>query len=462
MNRDLIQQLHNIVGDAGLLCDDAVTSRSAGIWHQENLKATVLVRPKTTSEVSQILALCNAHKQPVVPQGGLTGLVHGADTNDKDLVLSLERLSGVESIDPIGRTLTVLAGTALEDIQKAADDAGLFFPLDLGARGSCQIGGNVATNAGGNRVIRYGMARALILGSETVLADGTVISSMNTMLKNNAGYDLKHLFIGSEGTLGIMTRFVLQLFPKPQSANTAMVAFEKFDDVPRLLNHIDEALGGQLSSYEVMWKDFYALVATAPHCKTPPLSTEHPFYALIEAQGTDQQADLAHFEKVLSEALENGVIIDAVIAQSQRERDNLWALRDSVDECNRFRPIYYFDVSLSIRHMESYIENVRREISHNFPDGQCFVFGHLGDGNLHLAVSPGHNDNNSHTKIEHIIYSPLASIGGSVSAEHGVGLEKKPYLHLSRSAEEIGLMKTLKQALDPNNILNPGKVFDLA
>ncbi|TVS19004.1 MAG: FAD-binding oxidoreductase, partial [Gammaproteobacteria bacterium] len=330
---------------------------------------------------------------------------------------------------------------------------------DLGARGSATIGGNVATNAGGNRVIRYGMMRENVLGLEAVLADGTVVSSLHPMIKNNTGYDLKQLFIGSEGTLGIVTRVVLRLRQLPRSQNVAFVAVPDFQNLTDLLGRIDAALGGTLSAYEVMWREYYELVTSEPATNRKPVSTDAPYYVLIESLGSDQAADEARFEAALEEMFEAGVIIDAAIAKSQAERDAIWAMRDDVGQNARHAPIQAFDVSLRLDDMEAYIAEVNDALRTRWPEATNMVFGHLGDGNLHLITGVGDGSADARHAVEEVIYERLRPRGGSVSAEHGIGLEKKPWLSVSRSEPEIALMRTLKQALDPKGILNPGKVF---
>lgn len=461
MTGKFAQILADTVGPKGLVTGPDLAERSATGWGKPRpLRARHLVRPKTTAEVAKVLMACQREQQTVVTHGGLTGLVHGADSGEADVVLSLERMTGIEEIDPVGRTMTVLAGTPLQRVQEAAEEAGLFFPLDLGARGSATIGGNAATNAGGNRVIRYGMTRDLILGMEAVLADGTVVSSMNRMIKNNAGYDLKHLFIGSEGTLGVITRLVLRLFQKPASQNTGLVACGSFEQVTGLLRHLDGALGGALSAYEVMWGDYYNLVTTHERGLRAPLEAGQRFYVLAEFMGGNADSDAAVFSSALEAALERELIEDAVVAKSDQEREEIWALRDGVGEILSFKPVFVFDVSLPIKDMEDYVESCREAVTGRWPDAQYYAFGHLGDGNLHFCISAGDAAGSARGDVERIMYEPLEALGGSVSAEHGIGLEKKAYLHLSRSPEEIATMRALKKSLDPAGLLNPGKIFD--
>jgi FAD/FMN-containing dehydrogenase len=458
---DVLVQLRDACGDDALLTGADLHSRSAGIWRPDTIRAKALVRPRDTAGVSRALAVCHAMGQPVVTHGGLTGLVGGALTEPTDVVVSLERMNRIEDINTIDRTMTVQAGAVLQNVQEAADAAGLLFPLDLGGRGSATIGGNISTNAGGNRVIRYGMARDSVLGLEAVLADGTVVSSMNQMIKNNAGYDLKQLFIGTEGSLGVVTRAVLRLREKPRSQETLFVAIDEFAKISQFLKVMDRELGGTLSAFEVMWNNFYRLVTTEPAKNQPPLSHDYPYYVLVEAMGGDPEKDHERIESALGAAYEAGLIVDAVVAQSDAQRQALWAMRDDVGQTFRYAPNFTFDVSLRVSKMGDYVDAVNRRLAALYPDFHNFTFGHMGDGNLHFVVSVGSRDSDARHAVERCVYEPLAEIAGSVSAEHGVGFEKKPYLALSRSAAEIGLMRTLKAALDPKGILNPGRIFDV-
>jgi FAD/FMN-containing dehydrogenase len=417
-----------------------------------------IVRPANTEQVSLVLAACNAARQPVVPMGGLTGLVRGCVAGPGEVALSLERMHSIESVDPIGRTITLEAGVPLQVVQDEAEKLGLLYPVDFGARGSAHIGGSVATNAGGNGVIRYGMTRDSVLGLEAVLADGTVISSMNRMIKNNAAYDLKHLFIGSEGTLGIVTRLVLRLREVPRSTQTALVGCTKFCDVTSLLKHMDASLGGSLSAFEVMWNEFFRLVTTPPSKGTAPLSQDYPYYVLIESSGGDETRDQAQFEESLGAAIEAGLVADAVIATSKAQRDSIWALRDDVEQFFRMGMPVTFDISLPVGEMEAYVAEALARLEKEWPAYRRFVFGHLGDGNLHFIVA-GPPSREAKHGIERCVYEPLAARSGSVSAEHGIGLEKQPWLPLSRSPAELALMGQIKRALDPNGILNPGRVL---
>jgi len=454
----LLTQLLDRLGPAAVLAGEAVRSRARHTWDPTPLEAAAIVRPASTEQVSLVLALCNEAGQPVVTHGGLTGLCGGDRATAGDIVLSLERMNRIEEIDPLGRTATVEAGCVLEKLQEAVSKQGLFFPLDLGARGSCTIGGNVATNAGGSNVIRYGMMRSLVLGLEAVLADGTVVSSMNRMMKNNTGYDLKQLFIGSEGTLGVVTRVVVALQEAPAGAHTALVAVDDVDKVALLLRHASRLLAGQLTSFEVMWNDFYR-AQTAPGTQDAPLGRDHPAYVILETQGVDPAADAERFESAIGAALEQGLVADAVLAKSGIERDRIWAIRENLESAAAEKPMFAYDVSLPIRDMPAYVEQVRARVTARWPDGRFYSFGHMGDGNLHFVICPREAGGQVHAEADAAVYEPLAQYGGAVSAEHGIGLLKRPWLSLSRSASELALMRLLKRSFDPRNILNPGKVL---
>jgi len=456
----LIEHIRGIVGPGGILTGEDVRSRSDGWPPVGGCQARAIARPATTAEVSAVLRLCHEAGQSVVTHGGLTGLVGGARTGAGDLVLSLERMTGIGNVDSVNRTLTVEAGAPLQKVQEAAEEAGFLFPLDLGARGSCTIGGNISTNAGGNSVIRYGMTREQVLGVEAVLADGTVISSMKDVIKNNTGYDLKQLFVGSEGTLGIVTRAVLRLRPRPRSRDTALLAIESFDKVAAFLRAMDSALGGTLSAFEVMWNDFYRLIVADDGAHGQPLDGSHAFYVLLEATGGHEESDHQRFEEALEEAFAAGLIADAVIAQSRQQREDLWAIRDDVEVMmTKLYPPMTFDISLSIPLLDGYVQEVRAGLAERWPDSRLVTFGHLGDGNIHLVLTVGSLDAEDVHGVEEIVYGALGRRGGVISAEHGIGLEKRAYLHHSRSPEEIALMQALKTALDPKNILNPGKIL---
>jgi FAD/FMN-containing dehydrogenase len=458
---DIIAALSSALGSGAVLTGSAI-----GAKHKTDMSGSgttlprALIRPRSVAEVATTLRLCHEHGVAVVPQGGLTGLAGGANPGPDEIALSLDLLSGIEEVDPQAGTITVLAGTPLERAQAAAAEAGFLLPLDLGSRGSAQVGGNVATNAGGNRVIRYGMARALVLGLEVVLADGTILSSLNKMIKNNAGFDLKQIFIGSEGTLGVITRVVFRLKPLPRSTSTAFCAARDFPAVLSLLRQAEEMLGGP-SAFEVMWADFYRFVTAHPMTKSQPLTPEHGYYVLMEHQGNDADADPARFEAFLGAALESGAILDAVIAQNERDVQSFWRVREGLS-LDTLPHLVNFDVSLPIGRIDDFVTECRARLHARWPltgSNHAVFFGHIGDSNLHICVSVAYGPGEGMHEVDEVVYATVRDFAGSVSAEHGIGTLKRAYLGHSRSAAEIAVMRRLKEALDPKGILNPGKVI---
>jgi FAD/FMN-containing dehydrogenase len=463
MHDEVASGLRRRVGPGVIVVPDAGNAarhmRDYGVQGDPSVKLLALAYPRNARDVAGILAYCNEHRLPVQPQGGMTGLAGGAVPAAPCVVISMERMRTIREIDPASGTITVEAGVVMEAVQKAADEAGLFFPLDIGGRGSCQIGGNVSTNAGGNRVLRFGMARDLVLGIEVVLADGTFIDSLHKVLKNNTGYDLRQLFIGSEGTLGVITAVVLRLFPKAQTVCTGIIGVSTYDDVLRLLQLVRAGFGPQLTAFEVMWPQFYEL-GTVAMGRTPPLTPGPGLYVLVETMGFDPGTDQQRFEAVIGEALEAGVANDAVIAQSQREASQLWAVRDSPGEWQRTRhwPQLSFDVSVPTAEIGDLADEITAAITARWPDLSMVYFGHVADGNLHASVAMS-GQSPLQAQIEEVVYGVAGRRRGSISAEHGIGSLKKQFLHHSRSPEEIALMRVIKRAVDPNGILNPGKIF---
>jgi FAD/FMN-containing dehydrogenase len=458
---DLIARLKDVLGPNGALEGDEIgEAYREDFGRFRNTAPRLVMRPASTEEVSRVLALCNEAGQPIVAQGGMTGLVDAAVAGENEIAINLERMRNLIEFDDASATMTVEAGMPLQTVQEIADEHGFLFPLDIGARGSCTVGGNLSTNAGGNRVIKYGMMRDMVLGLEAVLADGTVITSLNKMIKNNAGYDLKHLFIGSEGTLGIVTRAVLRLRPKPRSQSVGFAALGGFDDAVALLRHCHERLGGTLSAYEAFWPSSYHLVRDrAPNVRLP-LADDHKFYVLIESMGGDEAADAERFEATLADAIEKGWIVDAVIAKSAAEVDALWEVRDGIPEgLFSYRTMLNYDVSLPLGDMGDLAERMQKRIDATFPDNRTVFFGHIGDGNLHVSLTIGDDSMARHDEVDEIIYSMTAEYHGSISAEHGIGRLKRAHLPKSRTEAELALMGTLKATLDPKNILGRGRVL---
>jgi FAD/FMN-containing dehydrogenase len=368
-------------------------------------------------------------------------------------------MNGVEEIDAASATLTALAGTPLAVVQQAADEADFLCGIDLGARGTCTIGGNIATNAGGNQVIRYGMARRNTLGLEVVLADGTVVRSLNKMLKNNAGYDWTQLFIGSEGTLGVITRAVIGLHPKPQGIQTALCAVSGFEDALIVLRRFQQAHPGRLLVFEAMWREFMTVATRI--CGLPPaFEAEHDVTLLIEADMGADPEGTETFSLLLSEFYEQDLIKDAVVAQSRADRNRFWAYRETPYEYGRFLPEEIrFDVSVPLNHMTEAVAHLRQEMPKQWPDAVYVVFGHVADSNIHINVAIRDMNDDIKKGVQGLVYDLVSRLGGSISAEHGIGRIKRPYLSLSRTKPELTLMAKMKQTLDPAGILSPGRIL---
>jgi FAD/FMN-containing dehydrogenase len=456
----LLDSLRAVLGTDGVRTGADIGERSLTDWTgQTPTRAAALLLPRTTAQVSQALALCHADHQPVVPQGGMTGLAGGAIVRKGDFALSLERLAGIEEIDRAAATLTVRAGTTLQAAQDAAAEAGFELALDFGARGSCQIGGNLATNAGGNRVIQSGTARDQTLGLEVVLADGTVLTSLNKMVKNNTGYDLKHLFIGSEGTLGVITRAVLRLVPRRAARHTALVALDDYDAAVALLRRLGARFGNDISAFEIMWPDFFDFGVSLSSSQRSPFAQAHPMYALLEHASFDTDDDGERFAQAMSEALEAGQIRDAVIAQSIAETRALWTIREATAEFPLRLIPFNYDVSLPIGSIGVFADACRDRFEQCWPGQVSYFFGHIGDSNLHVTVDGHSVPGVTHEDVDRELYALLAPYGGSVSAEHGIGVLKRDFLPVSRSPAELATMRAIKRTLDPHGIMNPGKVF---
>jgi FAD/FMN-containing dehydrogenase len=463
LQNDWVSELAQRAGAGVVVAPDAQNiprhMQDFGVPANAKGKILALAYPRSTGQVATILKFCNERRIPVQPQGGMTGMAGGGVPIGPCVVISLERMRAIKELDVAAGTITVEAGVVMETVQKAADAADLFFPLDLGGRGSCQIGGNVSTNAGGNRVLRFGVARDLVLGIEAVLADGTVIDALRKVMKNNTGYDLRQLFIGAEGTLGIVTGVVLRLFPKPRSVCLGLLALNDYAGVLELLRRARLGFGAQLTAFEVMWPDFYEL-GTVGLGRKPPLPLGAGAYVLLETMGQDSQVDPQRYETVIDEALEAGVVKDAIVAKSSREAAELWTVRDSPGEWQRTPhwPQLGFDVSVPTGEIHALMREIDAELTSRWPQLKTVYFGHVADGNLHASVRMSGHSVPEH-EIDEAVYAIVARRKGSISAEHGIGSLKREFLHYSRSPEELALMRAIKQVMDPNGILNPGKVL---
>ncbi len=463
MKSGLIQELSDAIGSANVISGEGLNERYIHIWKMDQpLLAVAAVLPRSTEHVSAVMKICFAYDQKVVVHGGLTNLVGSTETDGDEVVISLEKLNQIEELDEKSRTITAQAGVILEQVQLACSEKELLFPLNFGAKGSAQIGGVISTNAGGLRVFKYGMTRNLVLGLEVVLADGTIISSLKKIIKDNSAYDLKHMFIGSEGTLGIITKAVLKLSEAPKSRTSAFVAIDDYEHVISFLKHMDSGLAGTLSGYELIWGHTYKVMTTPPAQMRPPIPHGHSYYVLLESHGADVEKDTAVMEALLESALEKGLIEDAAIASNEADLTWFWTIREDVHVfVSQANHDQHFDISLPLPLIGNVLERISKNL-YELPDVEVvFIFGHVADGNIHLVVGKRIQSDELIHAINEVIYSELQPIGGSISAEHGIGNHKKAYLHYSRSTAEIELMKTLKKSLDPKLLLNRGKVIDV-
>ncbi|MCC6196738.1 MAG: FAD-binding oxidoreductase [Burkholderiales bacterium] len=464
----LLERLPGLVGRAHVLTAAADLEPFIADWRgRYRGAARAVVLPGSTDEVAAIVRACAQAGTGIVPQGGNTGLCGGAtpDEGGRQIIVSLRRMNRVRALDVANATITVEAGMPLAAVQEAAAATGMHFPLSLASEGSCTIGGNLSTNAGGTAVLRYGNTRELTLGIEAVLADGSVLSTLRGLRKDNTGYDLKQLFIGAEGTLGIVTAAVMKLFPAPRVSATALAALGSVDAAIALLARLKAALADRLTGFELM-----SALSLALSRKHHPGSAEappgHPWYALVHAEDSAPDAALAAaVETALGEAIEAGVAADATLAQSVDQGKRLWALRENISEAQRREgPNIKHDISLPVSAIPAFMHDCERELAAAFPGARLVVFGHLGDGNLHynLAAPEGFDPArfmDGGERANHVVYDAVARHGGSFSAEHGIGQLKRADLVRYKSAVEVSLMRAVKAALDPEGIMNPGKVL---
>jgi len=447
---------------SGSLTAQEAQNRFSHIWKSdEPLQCKGVCFPKTTQDVSTIMKWCHKNQQEVVVHGGLTNLVGGTQTQADQLVVSLEKMNRVDAVDPNNRTISAEAGAILENVLQTAENQDLFLPLSFGARGSAQVGGIISTNAGGLRVFRYGMTRNWVLGLEVVLPDGTIIENLKTLRKDNSGIDLKHLFIGAEGILGIVTKAVFRLIEKPQTRHSAILTTNDFSKLLQTLRYFDQTLGARLTGFELLWKNtFHTMTAEDTHYQSP-LQTVEDYVIFVEVLGKDSSRDLQDLQDACAHGFDQNWITDASFFDAAAAQDQCWKIREDVAALEVHAPYnQHFDISIPIDQIGNIINDIIQQLQSLDQVLGVYPFGHVADGNMHLIVGKQNDSTKLTQQINEIVYQPLAAVKGSVSAEHGIGLDKKPYLHLSRTQDEIHIMKGLKQLFDPKNILNPGRIVD--
>lgn len=466
-----LEGIKSLLGADNVLTGEAMAPYLTDWRERYSGEAVAVLRPGTTEEVSQAVLWCREHRMSIVPQGGNTGLCGGAtpDQRARQVVLSLNRLNRIRHIDSDNDTMTVEAGCILQNVQAAAEAAGRLFPLSLAAEGSCTIGGNLATNAGGTQVLRYGNSRELCLGVEVVCADGQIWHGLRGLRKDNTGYDLRDLFIGSEGTLGIITAATLKLYPLPVAQCTALLALDSLEAAVQMLSLARTGFGASLTGFEVMRNNcLQGVVDCYPEQRLPfeADSAQSPWFALLELSDNESEVHARErFEVVLGDAIEAGVVQDAVIAESVAQSQALWHLRESIPLAEKsFGKSVKHDVSIPVSSIPAFVEKTNALLQEHFTGIEHVIFGHLGDGNLHYNVAPGtaYSETELLAKqaaIYQLVHDSVHAFHGSISAEHGVGQLKRDLLSSYKDPVELALMRKIKQALDPDGVMNPGKVL---
>ena len=464
----MIETLADIVGAQNVITDAETMHPYLGDWRgRYRGAARCVVRPGTTAEVSAIVRACSAAGVAMLPQGGNTSHCGASipDKSGKTVLISLSRLNKIRAVDAANNTITVEAGCVLQNLQEAALAVDRLFPLSLAAEGSCQIGGNLSTNAGGVQVLRYGNARELVLGLEVVLPDGEVWNGLRGLRKDNTGYDLKQLFIGAEGTLGIITAAVMKLFPLPQATATAWLAIASPHVAVRLLNDLQAAFGTTLTACELVSDISLGMVLKHIRGTQPPLSNS-PWYLLVELSGPGKEGTLrGALEGFLEQALENETITDAVLAQSGEQAERLWTLRESISEAQKIEGFSIkHDISVPVSRIGEFVDRADAALNAAYPGIRIVAFGHVGDGNLHYNQSKPEAGENAvfiaaQGEVNRIVHDIVHELGGSISAEHGIGQLKREELLRYKSPVEMDMMRAVKRALDPTGIMNPGKVI---
>lgn len=479
LNEDDVQYFKDVLGQRGVVEDELALESMNKDWMGKYSGSSSLgLRPSSTEQVSQILAYCSLRRLALVPQGGNTGLVGGSVPVFDEVVLNMSAMNKILSFDEVSGVLVCQAGCILQTLEEHVSQRGYIMPLDLGAKGSCHIGGNLSTNAGGLRLLRYGSLHGSVLGVEAVLPDGTVLDLLRQLRKDNTGYDLKQLFIGSEGTLGVITAVAIQCAPKPASVQLAFLSCPSFAAVQQVLRHAKQSLGEILSAVEFLDQESMAMATqhlpgvSNPLAQAGPDAAQQqqqqggggeqggPFYMLVETQGSHAGHDKEKLEGFLEAVMADGSVADGTLAESQAQAAAIWRVREGITESLvRRGAVYKYDLSMPTHKMYELVQLVRQRVAH-LPGVKAVGYGHVGDGNLHLNVSsPSGYSDELEQLLEPFVYEWTAQQSGSISAEHGIGLMKAPVLGYSKSSEAVNLMQRLKVLMDPHQILNPYKVL---
>jgi FAD/FMN-containing dehydrogenase len=466
---DLREHLAAVVGARGIITDAADMAPYLADWRDlYKGNAVAVVRPANTAEVAEVVRLCTDTGTPMVPQGGNTGMCGAAtpDTAGGSVVIALTRMNKIIDVNSLNNTMTVEAGCILANIQQAAADVDRLFPLSLGGEGSCVIGGNISTNAGGINVLRYGNTRDLVLGLEAVLPDGRIWNGLRGLRKDNTGYDLKHLFIGAEGTLGIVTQAVLKLFPRPHGNVTAFAGIAQPAQAVELLALLREHCGDGINAFELISRNCLELVVRRIPGTRDPLPAAYPWYVLTELTAARDDGTLrATVEQALAAGIERGLAADVVIAENAAQGKALWRMRESIPDAAKVEGLVYrHDIAVTVSRIPEFIATASAALEAAYPGVRIICFGHLGDGNLHFnAFVPGRERSDTAartmTDVNRLVHDIVQQFGGSISAEHGIGQSKRGELAHYKSATELDLMRIVKNALDPHNLMNPGKVL---
>jgi len=466
---ELLDQLRQIVGAPNVLTEGDLTAWELDWRRRERGRALAVVRPGSTAEVAAVVKACAAASVAMVPQGGNTGMVVGStpDASGKQVVLSLTRMNKVRALDAGNLTITVDAGCVLQSLQEECEKAGFLFPLSLASEGSCTIGGNLGTNAGGTQVVRYGNTRELCLGLEVVTAQGEVWNGLTGLRKDNTGYDLRHLFIGSEGTLGVITGATMKLYPMPKAQLTAFAAVPSLEDAVKLLGLAHQFLSAGLTGFEVMGQFALSLVAKHFPQQRVPFWQESPWCVVLENSDNESEAHARDcFERLLEAAMEAGCVTDAVVAESMAQAHALWHIRESIPLAQAEEGLNIkHDISINVSRIPEFVNETNALLRARFPGARLVTYGHLGDGNLHYNVQAPEGDdqarflNEEEAPMNELVYEVVDSYNGSISAEHGIGSLKADKLAHHKSPVALGMMRAIKQALDPQNLMNPNRVL---